>query len=214
VSAPYPALHRVFRSRRSDSTRTHLSRSSRSVYLASTMSPASDQVLPSLTSGSEPFGRDDPSAFCADGRRDPVHNLAEVINQGRPNGRLLSRCEGLGRWVSSSWAPPPGFDPAGVEEQLAPVLSIGVHDPTLGFTDAFFHTAAQLQRDASDAGFADVRVGECGPAWTIVDAPGDDASGVDADARFVSALCCAQLIENFAEIVDASAHLMAIATAP
>jgi hypothetical protein len=42
----------------------------------------------------------------------------------------------------------------------------------------------------------------------IVDAPGDDA-----DARFDSALRCAQLTENFAEIVDASAHLMALATA-
>jgi hypothetical protein len=47
-----------------------------------------------------------------------------------------------------------------------------------------------------------------GPAWTIVDAPGDDA-----DARFDSALCCAQLTEDFAEIVDASAHLMALAAA-
>ena len=52
-------------------------------------------------------------------------------------------------------------------------------------------------------------VGIEGPAWTIVDAPGDDA-----DARFDSALRCAQLTENFAEIVDASAHLMALATAP
>jgi hypothetical protein len=57
------------------------------------------------------------------------------------------------------------------------------------------------------------RVGRCrgieGPAWTIVDEPGDDA-----DARLDSALRCAQLTENFAEIVDASAHLMAFATAP
>jgi len=30
------------------------------------------------------------------------------------------------------------------EAELLPVLSTGVHDPTLGFTDAFFHTAAQL----------------------------------------------------------------------
>ena len=62
----------------------------------------------------------------------------------------------------------------------------------------------------AEAGFADVRVlGIEGPAWTIVDAPGDDA-----DARFDSAPRCAQLTENFAEIVDASAHLMALATAP
>jgi hypothetical protein len=61
-----------------------------------------------------------------------------------------------------------------------------------------------------EAGFSDARVvGIEGPAWTIVDAPGGDA-----DARLDSALRCAQLTENFAEIVDASAHLMALATAP
>ena len=64
-----------------------------------------------------------------------------------------------------------------------------------------------MQHEVAEAGFADVRVlGIEGPAWTIVDAPGD--------ARLDSALRCAQLTENFAEIVDASAHLMALATAP
>jgi hypothetical protein len=62
----------------------------------------------------------------------------------------------------------------------------------------------------AEAGFAEVRVvGIEGPGWTIVDAPGDDA-----DARLDSALRCALLTEDFAEIVDASAHLMALATAP
>lgn len=98
----------------------------------------------------------------------------------------------------------------GVAAKLVPVLSSGVHDPTLGFTDAFFHTAAQLQREVAEAGFADVRVVAIEEsAWTIVDAPGDDA-----DARLDSALRCAQLTESFAEIVDASAHLIARATAP
>jgi hypothetical protein len=99
---------------------------------------------------------------------------------------------------------------ADIAAKLVPVLSSGVHDPTLGFTDAFFHTAAQLQHEVAEAGFADVRVvGIEGPAWTIVDAPGDDA-----DARLDSALRCAELTENFADIVDASAHLMALAAAP
>jgi hypothetical protein len=70
--------------------------------------------------------------------------------------------------------------------------------------------APRRQQEVAGAGFAEVRVlGIEGPAWTIVDAPGDDA-----DARLDSALRCAQLTENFAEIVDASAHLMALATAP
>jgi hypothetical protein len=98
---------------------------------------------------------------------------------------------------------------ADVAAKLVSVLSTAVHDPTLGFTDAFFHTAAQLQQEVVEAGFANVRVvGVEGPAWTIVDAPRDDA-----DARLDSALRCARLTENFAEIVDASAHLMALARA-
>jgi hypothetical protein len=68
---------------------------------------------------------------------------------------------------------------ADVAVKLLPVLSTGVHDPTLGFTDAFFHTAAQLQQEVAEGGFADIQVvGIEGPAWTIVDAPGDDAEAV------------------------------------
>jgi hypothetical protein len=107
------------------------------------------------------------------------------------------------------WAQRSGLT-ADVAAKLLPVLSTGVHDPTLGFTDAFFHTAAQLQQEVAEAGFADIQVvGIEGPAWTIVDSPGDDA-----EARFDSALRCAQLTETFAEIADASAHLMALATTP
>ena len=68
----------------------------------------------------------------------------------------------------------------------------------------------KVEQEVAEAGFADVHVmGIEGPAWTIVGAAGDDA-----DAPFDSALRCAQLTENFAEIVDASAHLMALAPAP
>jgi hypothetical protein len=52
----------------------------------------------------------------------------------------------------------------------------------------------------AEAGFADVRVVAIkGPVWTIVDALGDDP-----DARFNSAPRCAQLTENFAQIMDAA----------
>jgi hypothetical protein len=102
------------------------------------------------------------------------------------------------------WAQSGGLT-ADVAAKLLAVLSTGVHDPTLGFTDAFFHTAAQLRQEVAEAGFADLRVlGIAGPAWTIV-----DAACEDADAPFDSALRYAQLTENSAEIVDASAHLMA-----
>jgi SAM-dependent methyltransferase len=142
------------------------------------------------------------------GRGERIAALAEARRVLRPGGVLLAAA--IGRFMAVlDWAQSGGLT-AYVAAKLVPVLTIGVHDPTLGFTDAFFHTAAQLQKEVLEAGFADVRVlGIEGPAWTIVDAPGDDA-----DARLDSALRCAQLTENFAEVVDASAHLMALGTAP
>ena len=84
-----------------------------------------------------------------------------------------------------------------------------MHGPHLRVHRRLFHTATRLQQEVAEAGFADVRVVAIeGPAWTIVDALGDDA-----DARFNSAPRCAQLTENFAQIMDASAHMIALATA-
>jgi ubiquinone/menaquinone biosynthesis C-methylase UbiE len=142
------------------------------------------------------------------GRAERIAALNEARRVLRPGGVLFAAA--IGRFMAVlDWAQR-GRLTADVAAKLQRVLSTGVHDLALGFTDAFFHTAAQLQLEVAEAGFADVGVvGIEGPAWTIVDAPGDDA-----DARFDSALRCAQLTENFAEIVDASAHLMALATAP
>ena len=73
-----------------------------------------------------------------------------------------------GSWVLG-WAQRGGLT-ADVAAKLVPVLSSGVHDPTLGFTDAFFHTAARLQQEVAEAGFANVRLwglrGRRGPSST------------------------------------------------
>jgi SAM-dependent methyltransferase len=142
------------------------------------------------------------------GRAERIAALAEARRVLRPGGVLLAAAIG-GSWRSLTGrraaASPPRSRPSWC--RCCPPACTS---PSSGFTDAFFHTAAQLQQEVAEAGFADVLVlGIEGPAWTIVDAPGDDA-----DARLDSALRCAQLTENFAEIVDANAHLMALAAAP
>lgn len=95
-----------------------------------------------------------------------------------------------------------------VPAKLDKVLATGVHDPTLGFTDAYFHTAAELRHEIETAAFHDTQiVGIEGPAWMIVD------SEVDSEQRFQNALLCARLTEHYPQVVDVSAHLMAIAFA-
>ncbi len=131
--------------------------------------------------------------------------LVEARRVLRPAGILLAAA--ISRFMAvMDWASE-GALTDGVADKLRPVLATGVHDPSLGFTDAYFHTAAQLQQEVEAAGFHAVRVLAIeGPAWTIADAE------VNAELRFHSALRCARLTEDRPEITDASAHLMAIAT--
>jgi hypothetical protein len=87
-----------------------------------------------------------------------------------PLYHVLGRAERIGRFMAVlDWAQCGGLT-ADVAAKLVPVLSTGVHDPTLGFTGAFFHTAAQLQQEVAEAGFVDVRVvgieGRRGPLST------------------------------------------------
>jgi hypothetical protein len=41
---------------------------------------------------------------------------------------------------------------ADVAARLTPVLATGIHDPRLGFTDAYCHTAADLTAEVTSAG--------------------------------------------------------------
>jgi hypothetical protein len=91
------------------------------------------------------------------------HNRLELLR----TRQLLRRQLPSPPAVCSTWAA--GLT-AEIAAKLVPVLSTGVHDPTLGFTDAFFRTTAQLQLEVAEAGFADVLVlgieGRPGPLST------------------------------------------------
>lgn len=134
--------------------------------------------------------------------------LREAKRVLRPGGVLVASA--IGRFMALlDWAQI-GELTEYVAAKLEAVLASGVHDASLGFTDAYFHTATEFREEFVVAGFRDISVvGIEGPAWTLV-----DHEGGDTQQRFDSALRCARLTEDRPEIVDASAHLMAVGVAP
>jgi SAM-dependent methyltransferase len=138
-----------------------------------------------------------------------AERIAALIEAGRvlrPGGVLLAGA--IGRFMAVlDWAQR-GRLTADIAAKLVPVLSSGVHDPTLGFTDAFFTPPLSCSKRWRRPGSPTYR------SWGLRGRRGLDTPGDDAEARFDSALRCAQLTENFAEIADASGHLMGLATTP
>jgi hypothetical protein len=103
-------------------------------------------------------------------------------------------------------------DRLGSDTVMRAILDNGHHDPALGFTTAYFHTAEELTSEVTEAGFTDVRLyGVEGPLWHVL-------TGIEAytgesltDSRlFGSAATAARLTETDPAIVAASAHILAI----
>jgi ubiquinone/menaquinone biosynthesis C-methylase UbiE len=99
--------------------------------------------------------------------------------------------------------------------RLGPVVRTGQHDPSLGFTEAYFHTPAELSGELAEAGFASVAVfGLEGPTWsslTTLEHAAGVTSGPTYDAVFASALAAARLADGDAEFTSSSSHLLAVA---
>ncbi|MBX3264692.1 MAG: methyltransferase domain-containing protein [Labilithrix sp.] len=90
--------------------------------------------------------------------------------------------------------------------RLLPTLSTGRYDPSLDFTDAYFHHPEELATELRQGGFEDVRVfGVEGPGWTAV-----DAAGADGGRLMDSALLCARALEEDPAMLSANAHLLAV----
>lgn len=131
--------------------------------------------------------------------------LREAFRVLRGGGVLfaaaISRYMALLDWASS------GELNVDVAAKLEFVIATGQHDPSLGFTPAFFHTPAELAAELDTAGFQQVRIlGVEGPAWTAVDAAGPDRE----QAYLAGALLCARLTEADPALLAASGHLLGI----
>jgi SAM-dependent methyltransferase len=100
---------------------------------------------------------------------------------------------------------------AGNEPLMRAVIETGVHDPRLGFTTAYVHRPEELSAELVAAGLRDVEVfGVEGPSG-----PALDAHGIERIDEFLpSAIACARIAERDPALIAASAHLLALATAP
>lgn len=149
----------------------------------------------------------------------PLYHLVEPADRGlalgearrvlRPGGVLLAAA--IGRYMALvDWAAA-GRLTDDIAERLRPVLRTGRHDASLGFTEAFFHTPAQLRTEVAAGGFDGVEVlGVEGPAWSAYDAAGPGSR----PSMFESALVCARAAENGDDTLAAmSGHLLAVGTA-
>ena len=97
------------------------------------------------------------------------------------------------------------------EPLVRDVLATGRHDPRLGFTTAYVHRPEELAGELVAAGLCDVSVfGVEGPSG-----PALDAHGIERIDDFLpSAIACARIAERDPALIAASAHFLALATAP
>ncbi|MGI5227680.1 class I SAM-dependent methyltransferase [Actinoallomurus iriomotensis] len=103
-------------------------------------------------------------------------------------------------------------DRLGSDAVMRTILDSGHHDPALGFTTAYFHTAEELVSEMTEAGFTDVRLyGIEGPLWPVLKGiethTGDSLTG---SPLLGSVSTAARLTETDPAIIAASAHIMAI----
>ncbi|MFF5296177.1 class I SAM-dependent methyltransferase [Paractinoplanes globisporus] len=139
---------------------------------------------------------------------DRARALAEAVRVLRPGGLLAAA--GISRYLSLLEAGSDGQLTNELEPAIRQLIATGDYDGHVGFMRTHFHTADELRAEVSATGLDNVAVyGIEGPAW-----PALDAAGLDAfDDLVDGALRCARLVEQDPLLINASAHLLAMAHA-
>lgn len=137
--------------------------------------------------------------------------LAEARRAVRPGG--LVAAAGINRYASlfehTAFA---HLDGAPLQQGIAKILATGSHDGRKGFTEAHFHTGAELEAEMNEAGFTDTQVyGVEGPAWALLKANEQHTGESLTESRmFASALAAAHMAEPYPDLLAASSHLLAV----
>lgn len=139
---------------------------------------------------------------------DRAQALAEAARVLRPGGVLVAA--GISRYIALLEFGSDGRLTAEVQPSIVATVATGRYDGHLGFVAAHFHTADDLREEVRAAGPPEVTVyGVEGPSWMALDTAGISAF----DARVDAALRCARIVERDPSLINASAHLLAVARA-
>lgn len=137
--------------------------------------------------------------------------LAEARRVVRPGG--LVAAAGINRYASLfEHTALAHLDGASLQEGIAKILATGSHDGKKGFTEAHFHTGAELDAEMREAGFTGTRVyGIEGPTWALLKATERHTrESLTGSRMFASALAAARMAEPYPDLLAASSHLLAV----
>ncbi|WP_455352329.1 class I SAM-dependent methyltransferase [Streptomyces sp. SYSU K217416] len=141
--------------------------------------------------------------------------LGEAYRAVRPGG--LVAAAGINRYASLfEHTALAHLDHAPLQAGIAKILATGAHDGKKGFTEAYFHTGAQLEDELCAAGFTETTVyGIEGPTWSLLKATEQyTGESLTNSGMFASALAAARMAEPYPELLAASSHLLAVGRRP
>ncbi|MET9363210.1 class I SAM-dependent methyltransferase [Streptomyces sp. NPDC006632] len=148
-------------------------------------------------------------------RADRDQALAEAVRVVKPGGLVAAAA--IGRYASLfEHVATTMLDRDRVHDAVVDILATGIHEPgRKGFTAAYFHTAESLAEEMTAAGLTGVTVrGIEGPAWAVLKgAEQHTGESVTGTPMFRAALRAARLAEPYPELLAASSHMLALATA-
>jgi len=142
-------------------------------------------------------------------RDDRVRALREALRVTRPGGPVVVAA--IARFAGPiDFAATARFD-ARMLAEADRLKSAGANDPSIGFTQAYFHRVPELAEECREAGLRDVTIhGVEGPAWPAAEAA---VGGPSERVVFDAALELARVYSSEPELVAVSAHLLAVGTA-
>lgn len=132
--------------------------------------------------------------------------LYEAVRVLRPGGVLIAAA--ISRYLSALETGTNGTLDDTLTTAVGEVITTGDYDGHVGFVRTHWHTADELRAEIEAAGLVDVvTYGIEGPAWPTLDHAGQHSFR----SLVTAALHCARLLERDPLLINASAHLLAVA---